>query len=155
MKRKLVIVFVAALILGNFWGRIEFELNELALPRGRLEVRSLCDLYDGGLLDEVLSDSSRDVADKRCQPYAPQILYIRWQAMRRLSLLDQADHLQSEFLARYPMHPLGANMLWAKATSCLAAGDYASADRGLAMLSDRYPDSPLSVAARDVRLQLH
>jgi hypothetical protein len=155
MKRKLIIMLAMALVLGNFWGRAQVELDKLMLPRGRVEVRSLCDLYDGGLLNEVLAESGRDLADERCLPYAPQILYIRWQTMRRLSLPDQADHIRSEFLARFPTHPLGAKMVWAEAAAELAAGDYASADRSLAVLVNRYPDSSLSIVARDVRSQLH
>lgn len=155
MKSKVIIVLAAALILGNFTARMELAFNNLVLPRGLIETRSLCDLYDGGLLDEVLADSRRDLADKRCEPYLPQILYIRWQTMRRMGLRQQADGVEAEFLGRFPAHPLGARMVWAEAASSLAAGDYKSAGNRLATLVDRYPQSPLSSAARGIRSGLN
>jgi hypothetical protein len=154
MTRKVIIVLLAALLLGSLWAYIEPILTRLSQPPGRAELRSLCDLYNAGSLPRLLVDSKRDSADPRCEPCWPQILYIRWQTLRRLSQPAEADRLQSDFLRRFPHHPLAANMLWASAAASLASRDYQNADRILSLLCDRFPDTSAADSARQALAQL-
>ena len=134
---------------------MESALSDFDLPVGHAEVRALCDLYDGGLLEQVMADSSRDLENKGCDPDAPQILYIRWQTLRRMGRISEAQRTEDEFLARFPRQVLGANMLWAQAAPLLAAGDFAGAGRQLSLLLEHYPDSSLAPGVRRIRDQLN
>jgi hypothetical protein len=149
MKRKLAVVSMIALLVGNVWGRVELALHRLSIPPGQSEVQSLCDLYDAGLSDELFSDASRDLADPRLSAYFPRILYIRWQACRRLAMLPAADAIRGHFLSQFPRDPLGAEMLWDLGMRRLAAQDYAGASAVLEEIRRQYAASPVAVRARE------
>jgi hypothetical protein len=150
MKRKLAIVSLLSLLVGNLWGRFELEWRQMMAPPGQAEVRALCDLYDGGLLTELQDSSNRDLSDARYTAYFPRILYIRWETARRLSMGAEADRIRSRFLLQFPRDPFGADMLWEEAMRLLAAGNYSAADGVLSAIMNRYPASPLRDRAEEI-----
>ncbi len=158
MIRKAAILMIAfwliALLGGGLWGLMEHALAMRSIPPGAREVRTVQDLYGAHLFDEAIKQCDRAEHDPKDADFLPRILYIHWAASRRLARTSETERVQREFLRRFPNNPLAADMHFADAMQSLAQGDYATADKQLAVIEQRFPNAPVTSKARDIRQRL-
>jgi hypothetical protein len=110
---------------------------------GRASMMRLKYLLEAGEDRELLSEALADLKEPRCDTCLPQIIYSAWLACRRSGDPDSALPWMKQFLDRFPLHPLAAQMYFAAATDALAAGNAEAAIRLLQFIKYRFPQSKL------------
>jgi hypothetical protein len=112
-------------------------------------------LYEGKRLPDVVNEATNFKQDAQCAPYLPQILYIAWVAERRLGTDGNEKKWRDEFLARFPDHPLGADMYFASAMSALAAGEYEQSLHLMDFIERRYPNAGIIDKVHELKQRLN
>jgi hypothetical protein len=157
MTRKIIIVAVvvwlAALAGGVFWGVIEKAWRR-PLPPGEVEVQKLKDLYGAQLYDETLAECDRAEKDPKFANYLPQILYIRWSVFLREGKLEESSIAGQQMLERFPDHVLSSDIHFNDAMKLLADGNYAEVDRKLAMIETKFPSAASIKKVTEIRKRL-
>jgi tetratricopeptide (TPR) repeat protein len=157
MTRKVLIIAVvlwlAALAGGAFWGVIEKAWRRHVSP-GEAEVQKLQALYGAREYDEVLAECDRAEKDPRFADNLPQILYIRWAAFLRTGKPEESRLAGEQILKRFPDHVLAADIHFNEAMRLLADGNYAEADRKLAMIQTKFPSAASMKKVTDIRQRL-
>jgi TolA-binding protein len=111
-------------------------------------------LYESDQFPAAIEESSRYCVEERVKPHLPQMLYIRWLALRRVNRLEEAKKVQNAFLEQFPDHPLAADMLFASAMAALATSDYPETLRLLDLIEYRYPNSKLLPKVKELQQRL-
>jgi len=92
--------------------------------------------------------------DERCQPYAQDLLYIRWYALRKDGRQEQAHQAKEQYLARYGESEYAGDMFYADAIDCISDGRNEEALTILRALSQKYPHSGIARKAGDLMKSL-
>jgi tetratricopeptide (TPR) repeat protein len=157
MTRKIlivaVVVWLAALVGGAFWGVIEKAWRRQVSP-GEAEVQKLKDLYGARQYDEVLVECDRAEKDPQFANHLPQIFYIRWSVFLRQGKPQEANLAGQQILEKFPDHALAADVHFNDAMKLLADGKYAEADRKLEMIQTRFPNAASQKKVTDIRQRL-
>jgi len=132
----------------------QLKRNGEAASWGKAALLRLRYMYKTKGFSDLLDDGTAYLADERCKPYRPQIMYILWVTHRRLGQSGPAKVLEEGFLHEFPKHPLAADMYFAAAMSALASGDYQEAERLLEVIEYRYPKSRIRSKVKSVQAQL-
>ncbi len=82
------------------------------------------------------------------------ILYLAWDANRRLNRSVTAGQLATQFLETFPDHPWGASVHLAMAMDALVSRDYVACQEQLELIELRYPDTSLLPRVRQIQEQL-
>jgi hypothetical protein len=101
--------------------------------------------------DTILTDIDETIRDDRCRRYKPQLIYLKWVALRRKQ--DQQARLaavENELLKEYGHDPIVAPIMLARATDRLADQDYAGAREVLANLVETFPSTEAATAAKRI-----
>jgi hypothetical protein len=158
VKRKISIVTLVmgaiVLLAGAFSVRFEHYLQTRNVDPGLIAIENLRDLYDGEEYEQVLAGCERAYADARCRSYHPEILYIEWVTNRRLDRTMESNQLKEEFLKRFVQHPLAAKIHFASAMDFVGVGDYASADKELAVIERDFTQTRIAPQANEIRHRL-
>jgi len=131
----------------------ELKMAATAYPghkeHGKAVIMRLKHLYDAKLYDRILEEIPDALADKAAAEYRPQFLYLGWLTNRHQGKQEASEEFQKQFIRDYPNHPFCADMLFASATSLMAAGEYADAERLLEMITEKYSNRLIAAKSRE------
>lgn len=121
---------------------------------GRAALLRLKYLYEAKHFPQASAEAGSFKKDPNCASYLPQILYIAWVADRQSGSDGVEKQWRDEFLARFPDHPLGADMYFASAMNSLAAGEYDESLRLLEFIEHRYPQAGIIEQVHELKQRL-
>jgi len=124
---------------------------------GKLSVNRLKFLCGAKRFQTVIDEVPKYLSDPRTAEVRPQLLYTAWAANSQLasgSSLTKEDPWERQFMQRFPNHPLGADICFAKAMRHLSEGQYDEARSILLFLQLHYPNSAAATKAKEIALQL-
>lgn len=112
-------------------------------------------LSRGGNVNGILADIDTALEDKRCEPYKPKLMYIKWWALRRKRDQDaQVAVLEYELLKQYGNDPMIAPVLLSRVTDLLASQDYPGAYTLSTQLVDKFPSTKAAIQAKKMLAKL-
>jgi outer membrane protein assembly factor BamD (BamD/ComL family) len=98
---------------------------------------------------EILTDIDQALADERCRPYEPKLMYIKWWALRRQRNQGaRVAAMEYDLLQRYADDPMIAPILLSRATDLLASQSYREAREVLQQLTQKFPATQAAAQAR-------
>jgi outer membrane protein assembly factor BamD (BamD/ComL family) len=98
---------------------------------------------------EILADIDQALADERCRPYEPKLMYIKWWALRRQRNQGaRVAAMEYDLLQRYADDPMVAPILLSRATDMLASQSYGEACEILQQLIQKFPATRAAAQAR-------
>jgi hypothetical protein len=132
-----------------------FILNRVFNPPLTPTIESkLAGLYSSNRFADVVSGCDEAENDDQYKSSRPRILYVQWAAERKLGDIAVSDRVEDTFLREFPEHFLAADMYFKDAKCLLADGQYEEADKKLAMIEDRFPQSPIVDKVQETRKSL-
>ncbi len=113
-------------------------------PDNRAPLLYLKYLFGAGDDDRIVAATDPDAGttDGTAMP-TPEMLFLRWAALRRQERYGEAHALAQAFLAAHGEHHLAADILFGEAMSALAEGDHPRALDHLEVIAVRFPDAPV------------
>jgi tetratricopeptide (TPR) repeat protein len=106
-------------------------------------------LSRNGSTEEILANIDKALADDRCRPYEPRLLYIKWWALRRQrNQSARVAALEYDLLKRYGGDPMIAPVLLSRATDLLASQSYHEAGEVLQQLVQKFPSTQAAIQAQ-------
>jgi hypothetical protein len=112
-------------------------------------------LSRAGNIKGILADIDTVLDDKRCEPYKPKLMYIKWWALRRKRDQDaQVAALEYELLKQYGDDPMVAPVLLSRVTDLLASQDYSGAYTLSTQLIDKFPSTRAATQAEKMLAKL-
>lgn len=112
-------------------------------------------LSRSGNINGILADIDTVFDDKRCEPYKPKLMYIKWWALRRKRDKDaQVAVLEYELLKQYGNNPMIAPILLSRVTDLLASQDYTGAYELSTQLVDKFPSTKAAIQAKKMLAKL-
>lgn len=108
---------------------------------GRAAMLRLKYLYSAERLTEVVSEATELWNDDKCVEHLPQIMFLTWAAQRRLNQTKHAAATEQRVLARFPDHPLSADIRVAAAMSALTDGRHEEGMMQLEIIAHRHSSS--------------
>ncbi len=97
---------------------------------------------DKGDAKAVLHEVDDAIADPQCRPYLSELLYLKWQSLRKDGRGRAASGVLKRYLADFPKNAHAAEMYYAVAVDCLSAQRYDEALGILESLVKQYPRTP-------------
>jgi hypothetical protein len=100
-------------------------------------------------IDEIMLHIDEALADGRCKPYKPRLMYIKWWALcRQRDNTAALAALEYELITQYGNNPMIAPILLSQATDLLARQDYNGAYESLAQLVQKFPSTKAAEQAK-------
>jgi outer membrane protein assembly factor BamD (BamD/ComL family) len=98
---------------------------------------------------EILVGIDQALADARCRPYEPKLMYIKWWALRRQRNQGaRVAAMEYDLLKRYADDPMIAPILLSRATDLLASQSYREAREVLQQLVQKFPSTQAAAQAQ-------
>jgi len=91
---------------------------------GRIMVTYFGYLAREAKANQLVVETEPALQEGRCQPYLPQILYLRWWALCKTNRQDEAIRIGQRLVEQYPRHPCAAPVLLERAIDALARQQY-------------------------------
>jgi len=105
--------------------------------------------------DEILSHIDDALADIRCEPHKPRLMYVKWWALRRRRDNTAAlAALEYEFITNYSSDPIIAPILLAQVVDMLARDDSKGAYESITQIIEKFPSTRAGVQARRLLAKL-
>jgi len=112
-------------------------------------------LSRSGNVNGILTEIDTAFDDKRCEPYKPKLMYIKWWALRRKRDQDvKVAVLEYELLKEYGDDPMIAPILLSHVTDLLACQDYTGAYELSTRLVDKFPSTKAAIQAEKILAKL-
>jgi hypothetical protein len=112
-------------------------------------------LSRSGNINGILADIDTTLDDKRCAPYKPKLMYIKWWALRRKRDQDaKVAVLEYELLKNYGDDPMIAPIMLSRVTDLLASQDYTSAYELSTQLVEKFPTTKAAIQANKMLAKL-
>ncbi|MHC4343211.1 MAG: tetratricopeptide repeat protein [Planctomycetota bacterium] len=100
-------------------------------------------------IDEILLHIDEALADSRCEPHKPRLMYVKWWALRRHRDKTAAlAALEYELVAQYGNDPMIAPVLLSQATDLLSRQDYNGAYELLSQMVEKFPETKAAGQAK-------
>ncbi|MCK5600463.1 hypothetical protein KAR91_01255 [Candidatus Pacearchaeota archaeon] len=100
-------------------------------------------------VDTILKGIDEAISDRRCEPYKPKLMYIKWWSLRRKR--DQGAMLAAleyELVRQFGDNPMVAPILLSQATDLLAQQDYRGASQILNQIANKFPSTKAGIQAK-------
>ena len=106
-------------------------------------------------INAILADIDTALDNKRCEPYKPKLMYIKWWALRRKRDQDaRVAALEYELLKQYGNDPMVAPILLSRVTDLLASQDYTGAYELSTQLMEKFPSTQAAIQAKKMLAKL-
>jgi hypothetical protein len=100
-------------------------------------------------IDEILLPIDEALADSRCEPYKPRLMYVKWWALRRRHDNTAAlAALEYQLITQFGNDPMIAPVLLSRATDILARQDYNGAYELLSQIAEKFPETKAAEQAK-------
>lgn len=96
----------------------------------------------------VLAEVDEALQNERCRPHEADLLFYKWQALRKVGQGENASRILKRFISAYPQSTYAAEMHYAVAVDCLSAQRYDDAASILEHIIKTFPESASSQKAR-------
>jgi tetratricopeptide (TPR) repeat protein len=100
--------------------------------------------------DQIVTETEPALGDPRCQPYLPQILYLRWWALCKTNRQDEAVRIAQRLIEQYPDNPCVAPVRLERATDALARQQYDRCQELLTKLTKDFPGTESAKRAEEI-----
>ena len=104
---------------------------------------------------EALAEIDSALANPVCEAYIPELLYIKWWALRQTDQKETADEVGQELVAAYADRPLIAPVLLVQATDHLAGQRYSQCRDLLVRLTSKFPGTEATNKAQKLLEKLN
>ena len=89
-----------------------------------------------------------------CEAYLPELMYIKWQALRQTEQKGAADDIGKQLVSKYGGNPLIAPVLLAQADDYLSERHYEECRELLTKLLNRFPQAEAAQKAQHLLEEL-
>jgi tetratricopeptide (TPR) repeat protein len=133
--------------------RIVVDLPDTSLY-GRIKAMRLGYLAREDKIEQVIAETGVALQEPGCKSHLPQILYLRWWALRKANRLEEALEIARVLVERCPTNPCVAPVLLARATDALARQEYDACRELLTRLTEDFPETESARRAADILSRL-
>lgn len=102
----------------------------------------------------ILNEVDDAISDEFCKPFKPELLYLKWKALRKEGKGELASSTLKRFLKDYPENMAASEMYFAVALDCLSAQRYDEARDILDVLVKKFPSSNMTSKAQGLLSKL-
>ncbi len=117
---------------------------------GRIMATYFGYLAQDAKVDPIITETEPALQDLRCQPYLPQILYLRWWALCKTNRQNEAAQIAQRLIEQYPQNACVAPVLLERATEALAHQQYDKCRTLLTRLTKDFPGTESAKRAEEI-----
>ena len=99
---------------------------------------------------EILLEIDSSLDSPQCQGYLPQLMYLKWWALRKTNKQILADKIGEQLIENYGNNPCIAPVLLAQATDALSNQRYNQCQKLLVQLARNFPQTNSAKQARKI-----